>query len=659
MIMNKNFFTENSPVTDLHSAVEPTRTGWSPTLVRSASSMDTRTNLGGKENKEVSPSDPTTTGWSPFLTRSASTSDARSAKQGKAKDRSSQQPTTGGLSPNLPRSASCLDNRTDQSPRKGWGLFGSKNRLDSNGSGTKHGDTRRENAPAQAEGQGWPIFGSMNNLGNRAEQESVARGAAPASPAAKGRKPNLLDFFNRDRMSGPDRSKGSLRSQSTPQLDLVRPKHGGRAILPGMNEEFPSHPTTSAGPKVNLLGNSNKKCSTNQDSIKKASDPSSSQQLLLDFGQRSQSTPQINLMRPKMRAGRAFHRLSPLSMQPRINEAPPPPQTATSPTTQAPLLKTKIDETIESIILGHVKQQTKTLSAAECEAIHHKIQQDKEKRNGRYAGTERKGMQGFNDPNSLFMRLQKHKQNKEGGQKINCQAAEDKAEEAPIAVPDAMITSPTAVPDAMLSLLNCADEKKIDENYQLIAEELPVEEEGVQEDAPNPTELDKEDYLKNTDVPPVETVIVEKNEGVDDMIQLKLQLANQLALVDSLSSKLQQFEISHNIKQSVDLAKTKRLEAENEALREQLNESRTREIKLKTEMNNQHLDHDRAIGLIDSRNSILERKNFMLERELTILRNSLQSSLRDEKGSFTIKSITTETTMDEGKLTRNNSFSWY
>jgi len=537
-------------------------------------------------------------------------------------------------------------NRTDPyapvDPAKGWGpaLFRSFSTHDTRNISGKQKEER--SVPSSPAASGWSpsLFRSSSCLDNRAERGRGLKAETDESDTAA------------------QKSSGWSLFGSMTKLDVNRSNHGKdntKKDAPRVRAGWPNF-----GSLANL-GNANT-LATERDSIKKASS-AQADELLLDFGNRSQSTSQLDSVRPtKTRATNRTSNSISRPMQLEIYEVP--------------TCKAAPSATIKNIesnfLFGQVKQQSVALSDAETEAIQREIQQEQEKKNRRNAVIERNRMQSSNDRNALFTRMQEHKQKmREGGEEALVPQTGDKE----------IDVSPNTE-EANATLLNDEYEEKKQDHSEHSRENqesdigFPHEKEEEEclglEDPLDANEPVNEDYQANADcvdvynVPPVRTVIVEKDERIDEIIELKLQLANKQANIDSLSSKLQHMEVTHGLQRNTHLAKITKLETENLVLTEKLNESHEREVKLKKQLNYQHLDHDRELGRIDNKNNTLERKNFELQRELSILRNSLQSSIRAEKGdgSICIKSITTDTTAmvtaeDDNKMARSNSFGWY
>mmetsp|Transcript_11631 Transcript_11631/g.25495 ORF Transcript_11631/g.25495 Transcript_11631/m.25495 type:complete len:470 (-) Transcript_11631:434-1843(-) len=106
---------------------------------------------------------------------------------------------------------------------------------------------------------------------------------------------------------------------------------------------------------------------------------------------------------------------------------------------------------------------------------------------------------------------------------------------------------------------------------------------------------------------------------IDDIIELKLLVANQQATIDTVSSKLHNFELANRQRTTNEASKISNLEAENRNLAAQLNESREREISLRKELNLQH-DLHLADSIKDKQE--LERRD-----------NENSDSLREVRGA--------------------------
>mmetsp|Transcript_1855 Transcript_1855/g.3825 ORF Transcript_1855/g.3825 Transcript_1855/m.3825 type:complete len:519 (-) Transcript_1855:116-1672(-) len=506
-------------------------------------------------------------------------------------------------------------NRTDPyapvDPAKGWGpaLFRSFSTHDTRNISGKQKEER--SVPSSPAASGWSpsLFRSSSCLDNRAERGRGLKAETDESDTAA------------------QKSSGWSLFGSMTKLDVNRSNHGKdntKKDAPRVRAGWPNF-----GSLANL-GNANT-LATERDSIKEAS-AARANELLLDFGNRSQSTSQLDSVRPtKTRATNRTSNSISRPMQLEIYEVP--------------TCKAAPSATIKNIesnfLFGQVKQQSVALSDAETEAIQREIQQEQEKKNRRNAVIERNRMQSSNDRNALFTRMQEHKQKmREGGEEALVPQTGDKE----------IDVSPNTE-EANATLLNDEYEEKKQDHSEHSRE-------NQESDIGFPHEKEEEEclgledpldnYLRNDAFrgSQAQTVVCEKDERIDEIIELKLQLANQQELNDSLSSKLQHMEVTHCLQLNTQLAKITKLETNNLVLKKNLIESYERELKLRKELNYQQIDHDQELGKIDKKNNTLERNNFELQCELSILRNSLQSSCWKEKGEGSIysKSITTNTT---------------
>mmetsp|Transcript_1854 Transcript_1854/g.3821 ORF Transcript_1854/g.3821 Transcript_1854/m.3821 type:complete len:492 (-) Transcript_1854:53-1528(-) len=282
-------------------------------------------------------------------------------------------------------------NRTDPyapvDPAKGWGpaLFRSFSTHDTRNISGKQKEER--SVPSSPAASGWSpsLFRSSSCLDNRAERGRGLKAETDESDTAA------------------QKSSGWSLFGSMTKLDVNRSNHGKdntKKDAPRVRAGWPNF-----GSLANL-GNANT-LATERDSIKEAS-AARANELLLDFGNRSQSTSQLDSVRPtKTRATNRTSNSISRPMQLEIYEVP--------------TCKAAPSATIKNIesnfLFGQVKQQSVALSDAETEAIQREIQQEQEKKNRRNAVIERNRMQSSNDRNALFTRMQEHKQKmREGGE---------------------------------------------------------------------------------------------------------------------------------------------------------------------------------------------------------------------------------------------------
>jgi len=127
---------------------------------------------------------------------------------------------------------------------------------------------------------------------------------------------------------------------------------------------------------------------------------------------------------------------------------------------------------------------------------------------------------------------------------------------------------------------------------------------------------------------------------IDDIIELKLLVANQQATIDTLSSKLHNLQLANRQQQRTaeqqSSSRSLDLEERNRDLSNQLAECREREMSLRKELNSQfknarYSDDD---SNREQQHAALERRNVELERENEELRRAL-GELRDNGGGGT------------------------
>jgi len=164
--------------------------------------------------------------------------------------------------------------------------------------------------------------------------------------------------------------------------------------------------------------------------------------------------------------------------------------------------------------------------------------------------------------------------------------------------------------------------------------------------------------------------VFQRDDKIDEIITLKLKIANQQATIDTLSSKLK--TKSQDVKKpEVSQGTVKELEAENQSLTKQLQECQMREYKLVKELKAQQDDHEREMKQ-------MEEKNLMLRKALEEALNSQQKSSISSGGSSRSRgsrrktSSTRSTSDDESEdedlafktdqlddSTKNKSYAWY
>lgn len=133
---------------------------------------------------------------------------------------------------------------------------------------------------------------------------------------------------------------------------------------------------------------------------------------------------------------------------------------------------------------------------------------------------------------------------------------------------------------------------------------------------------------------------------IDDIIELKLLVANQQATIDTLYSKLHNSELSNRQRKTNEASHIQKLEVENQVLATHLNECREREISLRNELHNsikdknQELDNRQALDNSIKSQQILQGRNFDLMKENSDLRRQVRE-LQEYQTSHNI-------IMDEG-----------
>jgi len=165
--------------------------------------------------------------------------------------------------------------------------------------------------------------------------------------------------------------------------------------------------------------------------------------------------------------------------------------------------------------------------------------------------------------------------------------------------------------------------------------------------------------------------VFQRDDKIDEIITLKLKIANQQATIDTLSSKLKTSS-QDVIKPEVSQETVKELEAEKQSLTKQVQECQMREYKLVKELKAQQDDHEREM-------KHMEEKNLMLRKALEEALNSQQKSSISSGGSSRSKgsrrkTISTRSTSDDESededlafktddqlddSTKNKSYAWY
>jgi len=167
--------------------------------------------------------------------------------------------------------------------------------------------------------------------------------------------------------------------------------------------------------------------------------------------------------------------------------------------------------------------------------------------------------------------------------------------------------------------------------------------------------------------------VFQRDDKIDEIITLKLKIANQQATIDTLSSKLKTSS-QDVIKPEVSHKTIKELETEKQSLTKQLQECQMREYKLVKELKAQQDDHEREMKQ-------MEEKNLMLRKALEDALNSQQKSSissggssRSKGSSSRRKTISTRSTSDDESededlafktddqlddSTKNKSYAWY
>lgn len=99
---------------------------------------------------------------------------------------------------------------------------------------------------------------------------------------------------------------------------------------------------------------------------------------------------------------------------------------------------------------------------------------------------------------------------------------------------------------------------------------------------------------QDRDIQQLEQDVVGRQEVyIEEVIELKLKIANQQATIDTLASRLRNLQHSNRQLCNMDQRQTKSLKDENRNLADQLNECREREIHLRSEANAQRIGFNR------------------------------------------------------------------
>ena len=166
--------------------------------------------------------------------------------------------------------------------------------------------------------------------------------------------------------------------------------------------------------------------------------------------------------------------------------------------------------------------------------------------------------------------------------------------------------------------------------------------------------------------------VFHRDDSIDEIITLKLKIANQQAMIDTLSSKLKTSS-QDVIKPEVSQETIKELEAEKKSLTKQVQECQMREYKLVKELKAQQDDHEREMKQ-------MEEKNLMLRKALEEALNSQQQKSSISSGGSSRsrgsrrKTMSTRSTSDDESededlafktddqlddSTKNKSYAWY
>mmetsp|Transcript_31028 Transcript_31028/g.67107 ORF Transcript_31028/g.67107 Transcript_31028/m.67107 type:complete len:557 (+) Transcript_31028:62-1732(+) len=127
----------------------------------------------------------------------------------------------------------------------------------------------------------------------------------------------------------------------------------------------------------------------------------------------------------------------------------------------------------------------------------------------------------------------------------------------------------------------------------------------------------------------------ETNSNIEQIIELKLLVANQQATIDTLSSKLHNFNLAHRQLRRIDQTRVKKLELENRQLADQLEQCREREKSLMGELKWGGYNDDPVM-----------RENAHLRYQLALMGGSVSAGRQDEKRRRSLDTILTHVSTD-------------